>query len=209
MREETSCLPWAGKAGFTQRWFKQFPLSREGLAMPCVRSCSEVTSLNPMCWVIFPGDSSPKGSRRWWPKPGALQLCKELGRLGRSFWNGLGSCHGRASFDSTPTASPFGNAGALHLWRLVSNAGWDPRCPSQLFSLCPLSITAPGTFFPVSLLPAINVQGLLLQVWLVEALVELCQGASMVSALSFLTSGVIPQVPNLHIHFPMWDFLQE
>lgn len=49
----------------------------------------------------------------------------------------------------------------------------------------------------------------LLQVWLVEALVELLQEAYMVSALQFLSSGVIPQVSNLHIHVTKCDFLQE
>lgn len=52
----------------------------------------------------------------------ALQLCEEPGRLGKYFYNEIGSCHERASFDDTPAASPFGNAGALHLWRLVSHA---------------------------------------------------------------------------------------
>lgn len=58
--------------------------------------------------------------------------------------------------------------------------------------------------------PTINLEEPFLRVWLLQAPVEPCQGAYMVSALSFLTPGVIPQVPNLHIiHFPTWDFLQE
>lgn len=130
-------------------------------------------------------------------------MCEERGRLGRSFWNEIGSYHGRASCDDTPAASPLANAGALPFWRMVSDAGGVPRCAPQLLSLCPLSITSPGTFLPVSPLPAISVQEPLLQVWLVEAPVELCQGAYMVSALSFLTSeGNSSSTKSAHHSFP-------
>lgn len=51
--------------------------------MPCAGSCSEFTSLNPMCQGIFPGHSCPKGScvrsQAGWEDPSGKRLAHGVG----------------------------------------------------------------------------------------------------------------------------------